>query len=378
MKKLVTLFALTVLVIGGAVVYGKLKPKPPLETKFVQEKRQVISPPAGRAGNKKQEEEVKKVQIKTPGEYALVDNFKHTYQAFNNCGPATLAMILGWYGRNVSQKELGDAMRPYQIASGDNDDKTIFTYEFVDWAKKYGFSAIARINGDIDLLKTFTANGIPVVVKTWLHPNEDIGHFRIVRGFDEEKKVIIQDDSYEGPNRRISYYDFLSMWQPFNYAYIIVYDGSKKDVVEEIIGNEMEERAAWENALARGKKESQLDEENVYPWFNMATSYFHIGDYGNSIASFEKVEARLPKRMLWYQIEPIEAYKELGKYDRVFQITDHILTNGNRAFSELYQLRGEIYLSQGNKAAARKEFDLAMEYNKNFSPAQESLKQISL
>jgi len=110
-------------------------------------------------------------------------------------------MMLSWYGRDVSQKELGDAMRPYQVPSGDNDDKTIFTYEFVEWAKKYGLESIGRVNGDIELLKTFTANGIPVVVKTWLHVDDDIGHFRIVRGFDERKQVIIQDDSYEGDDK---------------------------------------------------------------------------------------------------------------------------------------------------------------------------------
>ncbi|KKR30776.1 hypothetical protein A2715_02075 [Candidatus Woesebacteria bacterium RIFCSPHIGHO2_01_FULL_39_32] len=368
MRRIVIAALLIFLGVGGIAAYFKYKLKPPLETKFVQnvDIEQSI----------KQENTTKNIQIKTPGDYALVDNPKHTYQTFNNCGPATLSMILSWYGKDVSQKELGDQMRPFQIPSGDNDDKTIFTYEFVNWAEKYGVEAISRVNGDIDLLKNFTANGIPVVVKTWLHVGDDIGHFRIVRGFDESKGVIIQDDSYEGPNRKFSYYDFLSIWQPFNYAFIIVYDDTKKELVEAIIGKDLDEKIAWENALERAKKESELADENVYAWFNMATSYYHLGDYQNSVTAFENVESRLPKRMLWYQIEPIQAYKELGNYDRVFQITDKILNNGNRAYSELYQIRGEIYLAQGNKDPAKREFELAVQYNKNFTPAQESLKAL--
>ena len=359
----------------GAGAYSWLSSvRPPIETKFVQN----VDQP--KTNNQKQNEspgpKAGNVLVKEPGNSALVANPTHTYQTFNNCGPATLSMVLSLNGKSVSQKELGEAMRPYQIPSGDNDDKTIFTYEFVAWAKKYGVEATGRVNGDISTLKKFTANGFPVVVKTWLHMNEDIGHFRIVRGFDEGSQVIIQDDSYEGPNRKIPYYDFLSMWQPFNYAYIIVYTPDQKDLVEALLGDELDETLAWQNSLTRAQKEAELDTENVHPWYNQSMAYYHLGDYQKSIDVFEKVESRLPRRMLWYEIEPILSYQKLGKYDRVFQITDKVLNGGNRAYSELYQIRGEIYLAQGNKDAARKEFELAVQYNKNFQPAQESLKSL--
>ena len=122
--------------------------------------------------------------------------------------------------------------------------------------------------------------------------------------------------------------------------------------------------------------EGELSPENVYPPFNMSTAYYHLGDYQNSASAFEKVESRLPRRMLWYQIEPIQAYQGLGNYDRVFQITDNILNSGNRAYSELYQIRGEIFLSQGNKERAREQFELAILYNENFEPAKGSLESL--
>lgn len=363
-KKIIILIC-TVLIIGG-VVYAIIKRNPPIELKFVQEVGERSE--KLEMGSEINEVGIEKngIVIKKSGNSALLENPKHIYQTFNNCGPATLSMMLSWYGQDVSQKELGDKMRPFQNPEGDNDDKTIFTYEFVDWAKKYGFESIGLVNGDIELLKTFTTNGIPVVVKTWLHVNDDIGHFRIVRGFDESKKVIIQDDSFEGPNKKISYFNFLSMWQPFNYAYIIVYTKDQEDLVAAIIGEEIDEKVAWSNALRKAKKESELDPVNVYPYFNMSTSYYHLQDYENSVVAFEKVENRLPRRMLWYQIEPIQAYIELGNYARVFQIADSILANGNRAFSELYQLKGEIYLVQGDEDSARKQFELAVAYNEYF------------
>ena len=374
-KKLILLFSAAFLLAVGAGAYSWLSSvRPPIETKFVQN----VDQP--KTNNQKQNEspgpKAGNVLVKEPGNSALVANPTHTYQTFNNCGPATLSMVLSLNGKSVSQKELGEAMRPYQIPSGDNDDKTIFTYEFVAWAKKYGVEATGRVNGDISTLKKFTANGFPVVVKTRLHMNEDIGHFRIVRGFDEGSQVIIQDDSYEGPNRKIPYYDFLSMWQPFNYAYIIVYTPNQKDLVEALLGDELDETLAWQNSLTRAQKEAELDTENVHPWYNQSMAYYHLGDYQKSIDAFEKVESRLPRRMLWYEIEPILSYQKLGRYDRVFQTTNKVLNGGNRAYSELYQIRGEIYLAQGNKDAAKREFELAVQYNKNFQPAQESLKSL--
>jgi uncharacterized protein YvpB len=378
-KKL--LFVAVVLAFMAAGVWGVyyFRHDPPVETKFVQNVKRNDEDTANNESDDEVEDKLapSTVDVNKPGNYASLKNPRHVYQTFNNCGPATLSMMLSWYGKNVSQKELGDKMRPYQVASGDNDDKTIFTYEFVDWAKEYGMNSVGRVNGDIELLKTFTSNGIPVVVKTWLHPGEDIGHFRIIRGFNEDKQVIIQDDSYEGPNIKYSYYDFLSMWQPFNYSYMIVFPDSERDLVEAIIGTEMDDNVNWSNALERARREREIDPESAYPVFNMSTSYYHLGEYEKSVEEFEKVEVKLPRRMLWYQLEPVRAYQKLGEYDKVIEIADKILGNGNRAYSELYQIKGEIYLERGDGGKAREMFAKALYYNKNFEPAKKALSKLN-
>ncbi len=364
-KKRLLLFFVVLAALGGGVFYYFKTQRPPVETRFVPATREDSSTSTN--------EPSVSGTYKEPGESALIPNTHHTYQTFNNCGPATLSMILNWHGANVTQEELGGVMRPWQNADGDNDDKTIFTYEFVNWAKEYGFEALGRRNGDIELLKKFTANGIPVVVKTWLNVGEDIGHFRLVRGFDESRQIIVQDDSYHGPNRRVSYYDFLSMWQPFNYDYMVVYTPGMESTVKAILGEEWEEEKAWENALDRAEKEAGLDTENPYPIFNISTASYHLGDYERTVTEFEKVEGKLPRRMLWYQIEPILAYQKLENYNRVFEITNNILENGNRAFSELYLIKGEVYLAQGNTEAARREFEQALHYNENYTAAKDAL-----
>ncbi len=364
-KKIIAAIFLLVTVIVSAVLLLLNKPRPALETKFAPASSSVPIASATQG-----------IGYKNPPESVNLGSLNHTYQTFNNCGPATLSMALGWLGKNVSQKELGDKMRPWQVEDGDNDDKSIFTSEFVDWAHEYGFEALARPNGDIETLKRFTANGIPVVVKTYLHLNDDIGHFRIVKGFDEREQVIIQDDSFEGPNRRISYFDFLSLWQPFHYVYIIVYTPEQSELVNAILAEAAIEENSWESLITRSKKEAQLTPDSVYPIFNIAVASYYLGDYEKTVESFEKVEGRLPKRMLWYQLEPLLAYQKLGQHDKIFSISEKILNGGNRAYSELYQIRGEIYLAQGNRDAAREEYQKAVSYNVNYEAAKTALRDL--
>ena len=300
----------------------------------------------------------------------------HTFQTFNNCGPATLSMALSYWGIDKSQQELGNILRPYQVAGGDNDDKSVTLQEVARQAEEYGLHAYLRPNGTTDKLEKFISQGVPVVTRTWLKPNEDIGHYRIVRGYDKNALELIQDDSLHGKNLRYSYEDFNSIWKQFNYEYLILVDDDKKVIAEQILGEELEENTAWENALARINEELMNDAKNVHLIFARSRIYYYLKEYDKSINDFEKVEASLSFRTLWYQIEPILSYYELGEYDRVFQLTDQILNNQNRAFSELYQLRGEIYLKQGNMEAARNEFETAIFYKKNFQPAINSLNSI--
>ncbi len=63
----------------------------------------------------------------------------------------------------------------------------------------------------------------------------------------------------------------------------------------------------------------------------------------------------------------------MGIYQCIFTITDIVFITHNRAFSELYLFRGEIYHQQANLEAARIEFVKIVYYKQNFKPVQVSL-----
>ncbi len=320
--------------------------------------------------------DVEPVDIVQPPESYYLPATKFVSQSYNNCGPAAMSMVFASYNLDISQEELASKMRPYNFPYGGDDDKSVFPTEFVTTAKSYGFESIYRPNGDIETLKKLIANDIPVVVRTWLNPGEDVGHYRIIKGYDDAAQTFTQDDSYQGQGLTYSYQQVEEMWKPFNYSYILVYPKEKEATVSAILGENMDEKVAYQNALKRANEDLEKDSNDFYAEFNKSTAYYHLGDSKNSVESYDKIKDQLPDRILWYVYEPLYAYMQEGKYDRILTIAEGILNNGNKAYSELYQLRGEIYLNEGNKEAARSEFEQAVYYNSNFEPAKKALETL--
>lgn len=315
--------------------------------------------------------------LTTPSASKTLANDYHVFQTFNNCGPAALSMALSYYDINVSQQVLGQALRPYQNPQGDNDDKSTTLQEMAEKSKDYGLIPYHRPNGDIEKIKLFITYDIPVIARTWLKVDDDIGHYRVIKGYNENRGVLIQDDSLQGKNLSYSYDEFNSMWEKFNYEYVVLVPADKKPIAEAILKEETDPKKSWKKAADNARRMLVNNPNDLDARFNLSVALYNIGDYKGSVGEFEKVQSRLPFRTLWYQIEPIQAYYQLGQYDKVFEITDNILNNHNRAFSELYLLRGEMYLKQGNTAAAREEFEKAVFYNRNLLAAKEALEKVN-
>lgn len=309
-------------------------------------------------------------------EQAIIPQQLHVYQTFNNCGPASLSMLLSYFGTNVSQQQLGQRLRPYQNAQGDNDDKSVTLEELAVVGEEYGFTAFHRPNGNQQILQRLLAAGIPVVIRTWLEPGEDIGHYRVIRGYERAGAVFVQDDSLQGKDLRYTWSQLDELWQAFNYEYLVLAPKEKVQQVESILGAVADERIAWEQARSQIREELERQPNSVYSLFNLSVTEYELGNYEESIRAFEQAESRLPPRMLWYQIEPIRAYFELGQYDRVLSISERILQNNNRAFSELHYLRGQVFLAREQTQAAQTAFRLAVQYNDQYEPARQALAEL--
>ncbi len=306
---------------------------------------------------------------KEPGTKALLPGAKWVAQTFNNCGPATTSMILQYFGFTVSQEETKAHLRT------NSDDKNVFTYEIAEYIDTaYGVKSKLLYGGDISLLKKLLANGFYVVLEDWLHPNEDIGHTTIIRGFDDEQGVFIADDSFIGVNITYPYEQFArTQWKPFNYEYLPVYSAENEALLKEIIGEAWDPKFMYTKAAQTARKEIAQNENDMYAWFNLGSNLYALGDYQGAKDAFEKSRSiGWPKRMLWYQIQPIQTYNALGEYDTALEYADIALWS-NDSFAEVHLEKAIAYKGLGNTQKARDEANKALVFSPGFQNALDFL-----
>ncbi len=311
----------------------------------------------------------KKVDYKEPGTLAILPSAKWVPQSFNNCGPAATAMVLQYFGYNVSQEETKANLRT------NSDDKNVFIGEISKYIKNdYGVENKVLFNGDLKTVKTLVANGVYVVVEDWLHPNEDIGHVLIIRGFDDNEGVLIADDSYFGVGIKYPYTTWdETQWKPYNREFMPVYQREKEDLVKSIVGENWSENRMYENSVQKNLKDTQVNANDMHAWFNLGTSYYGLGEYEKAREAFEKSQSiGWPHRMLWYNIDPVKNYNKLGMYQKAID-TANLGLWYNDNFAEMHYEKAVAFKGLGNIKESRIEAEKTLQLDGNFQGAKELL-----
>jgi len=313
-----------------------------------------------------------KIEVHEVGTSALLPGAKWVPQTFNNCAPATTSMILQYFNYSVGQDITKADLRT------NDDDKNVFTYEIRDYLKsKYDIDSKLFYNGDIERIKLLLANGFYVLLEDWLHPNEDIGHVTIIRGFDDAQGVFIADDSYIGVNIVYKYDEFdKTQWKAFNREYLPIYKAEQEKLLMEIIGEDWDEDTMFRKAVERAKAEIVENDKDMYAYFNLGTSYYALGQYEEAKEAFEKSRALgWPRRMLWYQIQPVQTLNELGDYKGAIEMADIGLVS-NDSFAELHVEKAKSYIGLGDKDKARQEAEKAIFYSPDLESAHEIISSL--
>jgi tetratricopeptide (TPR) repeat protein len=298
----------------------------------------------------------------------LLEPMTHFWQTWNNCGPATVAMGLSYFGRAETQAEVAAVLRP------DPQDKNINPQEIVSYVRNLGLGAMVRCNGRADILKNLLSNGIPVIVEQWHVPEGDpgMGHYRLVRGYSEADGVFIAHDALTGPDERLTFAAFDEGWRVFNRVYVVLYPMEKQQVVEAILGADADDVDMYRQAVEQAQAEVRTSGD-VFAWFNLGSSYVGLGEYAAAIEAYQHaLDIGLPRRMLWYQFGPFIAYDALGEYQEVLDVSAGVLAHTPN-IEELHYYRGRAYLGLGDAEKARAEFELAVQYNPHYAAAVQAL-----
>ena len=305
----------------------------------------------------------------------------HMWQTWNNCGPATLAMNLSYYGSSLSQADVGAALRLYE------DDKNVGPEEMAVFARWQGFSALVRVNGDADRLRLLLSNDVPVLIETWHEPepNDGMGHYRLLVGYEDAVREWIAYDSYDSrgvdPNQpytgiRVPYDELDRLWAVFNRTYVLIYTDELAPAIEGILGEDMDDSTMWQRALQHARTETREQPDDPFAWFNLGSDLVALGQFEQAATAYDHArQIGLPWRMLWYQFGPFQAYYETARYREVVALTDATIKTTN-SVEEIYYWKGMALKAQGDIAGARQAWQRALELNPNYAEAAAVLAEL--
>jgi tetratricopeptide (TPR) repeat protein len=286
-------------------------------------------------------------------------------------------MNLSYFGRRTSQADVAASIRP------NKEDKNVSPDELAAFARAEGFHAIARVHGDPDRLRQLLAIGLPVLVETWHEPkpNDGMGHYRLLTGYDDAARVWIAYDSYDAtgidPKKpyagiRIPYDELDPLWTVFNRPYVVAYTEALAPQVKSILGDDLDDEAMWQRAV-RDAQSSVKQEGDAFAWFNLGSDLTALGRYEEAAKAYDRArQIGLPWRMFWYQFGPFRAYYQVGRYDEVVALANATLQTA-KYVEELYYWRGLAQLAQAKTGEARVSFQRALEMNRYYAPAAEAL-----
>jgi tetratricopeptide (TPR) repeat protein len=320
---------------------------------------------------------------------ASLSGIRHEYQQFNNCAPASLSMVMSYWGWTGSQFETRAYLRP----NFETDDKNVNPFEIVDYVEKNTqYDALWRVGGNLDTLKRLLAAGFPVLIEKGLDPHDDawLGHYQIVSGYDDAKSRFLVYDSYEGPAEAwgVPYDVIAQYWRHFNFAYVVVFPAERAAEVHSILGAHSDPQQNFQYAaeLALAEANSLTGREQFFALYNRGSNLVYLQDYAGAAQAYDTAFAlyaalpleERPWRLLWYQDGPYAAYYHTGRYQDVINLAHSTLINVDKpVLEETYYWRGMAKAALGDQPGAIEDLQRAATLNPNSTPATQELQRIT-
>jgi tetratricopeptide (TPR) repeat protein len=315
---------------------------------------------------------------------------RHEYQKFNNCAPASLSMVLSYWGWAGDQYTTRAYLRP----SFELDDKNVNPFEIVDFVENYtGFDAVWRVGGNLDLLKRLVAAGFPVLIEKGLDPPNDawLGHYQIISGYNDGSSQFLVYDSFEGPPEAypVPYSVIAQFWRHFNYVYVVVSPPERAADVHSILGSDSNPRSNFQVTadLALTEANALTGREGFFARFNRGASLVYLQDYAGAAQAFDIAfslyanlpDSQRPWRLLWYRDEPYSAYYHTGRYQDVINLANSTLATADKpVLEETYYWRGMAKAASGDQAGGIEDLRRAYQLNPNSTPASAELRRLGV
>jgi len=292
-------------------------------------------------------------------------------QDWNNCGPATLALGLRYFGWEGDQFDISDLVKP------DRGDKNVNIDELAYFVRNQAgwLETDFRVGGTIEVLKRFLAAGLPVIIEKGYVIESDgpdagwAGHYVLLTGYDDGQRTFTGQDTFIGPNQVFSYEDLDAGWREFNRVYLYLYPQNDSPDLGSILGEDLDPEINRDHATEQARSDVEALPEDPYAWFNLGTNLVYFERYEEAAQAFDHALAiGLPWRFTRYQFGPYLAYFHAGRTEDVLTLANATLERTSKAEESLLW-RGWVEYRLGDTNAAVQDFRRALEINPNYQDA---------
>ena len=169
------------------------------ETEEIIEDEQTVGEEAEQVDEEQTEEIEAEVVVGTSSVYLDVPYEK--YAGANWCLPASGAMTFKYFGENISQAEIANAV----IKDGSSS-----VYRMIKYARDLGFEAKYNYM-TLEEIKDLLKKDIPVIAVQNYSLTLPYSHARVIIGYDDEEQEVISNDPTVGKDYKMSYSNFTAL-----------------------------------------------------------------------------------------------------------------------------------------------------------------------
>lgn len=308
----------------------------------------------------------------------FLEPMSHWFQGWNQCAEESIAMSVSYFGIKLDPNAVTAYLRPNNGVKG---SKNVESNRIVDYLRGQGLHADAYHGGTVDRVKRLVAVGVPVIVGQWQNRGDHagVGHWRVVRGYDDAKGVFLINDSMEGAAVPISYAEFDDLWPVYNYVYIPVWNDRLAPNVQAVMGDDMNLTVNITHDIAYVQKRIEQQPTNAELPFALGGAYFQAGEFQKAVDAYHRARTmgliqKYPWT-LWYQSWPVTAMVNLGMNNEALQVSQENIHSAG-VYAIMHDERAILYEKQGDMATAKREYQMALVDDKNDKNAQTALARL--
>ncbi len=312
------------------------------------------------------------VTVKPVAKSVILSPMAWEAQTWNNCAPVSALMTLSYYGITLTQAQCGDALRP------NKGDKHVQPQELENFINgQPGIKTFVRENGTLDTLRLLLSNGIPVITQQWLHLDDNIGHYRVVRGYDTAKNILIFNDSMADRAGIEVPSDFQDkLWKGYDRRYFPVFTPTTESLVLAILGPDANVEENYGRALNAAQDYATKNPKDIDAWRNLGFLQYQGNNCKEALNSWSKLTTMLApgpdgpyNKFLWYQLWPVECNNRLGNFQTTLKLVQPAI-DSTKVYAEARYEKAVALAALNRKEEAKVELKLALLDDVNYAPTR--------